>query len=1008
MFLIWKFNGVVMEIYDEDAKIITNNFYDNKNKIKVGQMIFTSSGEGIIIQEVNEKTIIVEYKNKKYERDKAVLGKSLFISNPLNEEGRIKTNKSNDIVIGIEVGQRLYTRDGEEVIVSEINEKTINVEYKNKKFVRDKSVLGKTLFVTNPQENKSVFNSINFEEPKYEKQFEIIKEQEPENIFQGKSRLEEINEIELSVGGFKKNETHLYHDVYGEGVFVDFDSTNKYILVSFNNETKTFVYHDVIGKHLFVKKTDKLIKREEFLKNSKNKQEDLEEQKFFADVCEVADKFLKSANEEVRYIKWGYNDFSDSFDSSVYEKHQVAIKEVTLWENIKNNPYFARVDHGENLKFYIGRNAVEDLVIDWRDKICNLYYQYNIYVGNEKYNLSLVRDFDIISGICCGFNDKYSRKGDYGHYEVENNVISDEFLIKIISANRGDKKTHDIIQTIQRNQYDIITSEESKSMIVSGCAGSGKTMIMLHRLSYMIFNNKDIDIKDIYVISPTRLLSLENDELSRTLNVNSANRLAIGLFNASLVKKYYDLNKTYNHNTFERINSNTYLDTEFIKLIYSDSFIKAFKNEISDIILTDNKRKNSFLDGVKTRLLNEYKIFCEEDVKFDSIPDAYRKSESLLKYYENLIKAVSRLPIENAYEKIKDIDKSISENTKDTTLEGKREVLRILIKDWSMSDKTIRNESDKKISVDNNIFNEVFGYFNVLGKKNSGNKNLFSKFSYLKNRFDSSLQFWDKYKKTFEKLNRYEEFVSGNSLNYFSEIMNQLIIDIKNKYFIDVENIYEFEVFLHLTGCNEIFGRLHNKRTFIFIDEFQDYAFTELELYKQVFPNAIFNLFGDIKQSINAKGLNENEFEDVVDDNWMSFSINENYRNARQITEYTNSVFNMKMMPIGIDGTVKQFDIININSEIELNEDDRIALIVKNIDLYEKIKNQIHFESIKKINVIYDDDCEVKRGFLNVIPISLAKGLEFEQVFVLPNKMNDNETYVAYTRALNSLYVLNM
>ena len=96
-------------------------------------------------------------------------------------------------------------------------------------------------------------------------------------------------------------------------------------------------------------------------------------------------------------MKYGYNDFSDSYDSSIHQKHQIAIKELDLWREIRNNPYFARVDHGNNSKFYIGKNAIDGLVVDWRDKICNLYYQYNIYIGNEKHNLSLVR-FEIISG----------------------------------------------------------------------------------------------------------------------------------------------------------------------------------------------------------------------------------------------------------------------------------------------------------------------------------------------------------------------------------------------------------------------------------------------------------------------------------------------------------------------------------------------------------------------------------------------------------------------------------
>ena len=211
--------------------------------------------------------------------------------------------------------------------------------------------------------------------------------------------------------------------------------------------------------------------------------------------------------------------------------------------------------------------------------------------------------------------------------------------------------------------------------------------------------------------------------------------------------------------------------------MYSDSFIKAFKEEISNIILTDNKRNNNFLESEKIRLLNEYKYFCEEGVKFDSISDAYRKGALLLKYYDNLRRAGSRLPIINAVEKIKSIDKSLSNNTNDKTLQRKNEVLKILVKDWRMSDKVIYSGKNE-VSLNDNIFNEVFGYFNVLGRSSSGNKNILFQFPYLKNKFDSSLQFWDKYKKVVEKIYKYEEFLSGNSLDYFSEIMNQLIIDI--------------------------------------------------------------------------------------------------------------------------------------------------------------------------------------------------------------------------------------
>ena len=65
----------------------------------------------------------------------------------------------------------------------------------------------------------------------------------------------------------------------------------------------------------------------------------------------------------------------------------------------------------------------------------------------------------------------------------------DPFLMDILIKNRHIHKLTDIIKTIQSNQNSIIRQPLNSNLIVQGCAGSGKTMIMLHRLSYLKFNN---------------------------------------------------------------------------------------------------------------------------------------------------------------------------------------------------------------------------------------------------------------------------------------------------------------------------------------------------------------------------------------------------------------------------------------------------------------------------------------------------------------------------------------
>ena len=59
-------------------------------------------------------------------------------------------------------------------------------------------------------------------------------------------------------------------------------------------------------------------------------------------------------------------------------------------------------------------------------------------------------------------------------------------------------------------------------LTVCGCAGSGKTMIMFHRLRYLLYNNPDLDAKCAFLISPINLLLQVSDELSQTLQLSNA------------------------------------------------------------------------------------------------------------------------------------------------------------------------------------------------------------------------------------------------------------------------------------------------------------------------------------------------------------------------------------------------------------------------------------------------------------------------------------------------------
>lgn len=81
--------------------------------------------------------------------------------------------------------------------------------------------------------------------------------------------------------------------------------------------------------------------------------------------------------------------------------------------------------------------------------------------------------------------------------------------------------------------------------------------------------------------------------------------------------------------------------------------------------------------------------------------------------------------------------------------------------------------------------------------------------------------------------------------------------------------------------------------------------------------------------------------------------------------------------------------------------DDRIAVITESIT--DELRATLQGYDVN----YYEETGEIIRGIYNILPISLAKGLEFEKVIVIQQGMTMNEYYVACTRAIKELYVVS-
>ena len=439
----------------------------------------------------------------------------------------------------------------------------------------------------------------------------------------------------------------------------------------------------------------------------------------------------------------------------------------------------------------------------------------------------------------------------------------------------------------------------------------------------------------------------------------------------------------------KNIMPNVHLSASFIKTQYSQQNISKLISVLHSI-LNDENEKVRFIEKEKDRLVKMVSAFTK--THYNNLSEVTSQKDpyySFLELYDNSVSELKSISKENIIAMISHMKKmNTNKKYRITVLE----LLLSLNLFWGSTKRT-KNKGD--IYINEDCLKSVFKLFEQTnwngGKKGSKD--------YILGHYNP-IDFYREYSKIIDQLNRLYDFENNIKYAYLFDLIKSIIDNEKKANGISLSHLYEYELFIHLCMCHDTFGALSTNQYMTFIDEFQDFSNTELMIYKKIFPNGIFNFYGDFNQCINAKGTHSIESLKCVDSTWGNFEISENYRNAYDITQYVNNKFNMNMMPIGIKGNVftEKFSIDAFKLSIE---DDRIACIVKDNNPI-----TIEFAKHEKFNIITDSDNSIIRGKINVVPVSLVKGLEFERVYVIPEGMSRNEEYVAYTRALNELYII--
>lgn len=235
----------------------------------------------------------------------------------------------------------------------------------------------------------------------------------------------------------------------------------------------------------------------------------------------VVNDNLENYGREVARMQEDIDEMLAHYHDNDVEVFTILNNTVTMHEHMKralirnekaqNKPYFGRIifhDKALNKEesLYIGRGGISRdathwMVVDWRAPVANAYYEnglgecsYEAPQGAQiRIDLRLKRTYEIEGG----------RLLDYFDSEV---IANDELLTKYLAKNKQ-AVLSEIVATIQKEQNEIIRKSPYHNTIVQGVAGSGKTTVAMHRISYILYNYEErFRPDDFYIVGSNRIL----------------------------------------------------------------------------------------------------------------------------------------------------------------------------------------------------------------------------------------------------------------------------------------------------------------------------------------------------------------------------------------------------------------------------------------------------------------------------------------------------------------------
>lgn len=712
-------------------------------------------------------------------------------------------------------------------------------------------------------------------------------------------------------------------------------------------------------------------------------------------------KEIKESEERLErgFEDYDFDDYADDFmKAALRDKFTQRIKNLKM---VINKPYFARVDFIEkgDIKrdaFYLGKvmvtdhNTLEQIVIDWRAPIADLYYEgrlgeanYNCPAGNIDGEIKLKRQYF------------FNKDGELENVMDIDITTNDEMLQPFLAAN-SDTRLKNIISTIQAEQNKIIRSEMWRPLVVQGVAGSGKTTIALHRIAYLIYNyDKNFFPEEFLIIAPSKFFLNYISNVLPDLGVERVQQSTYEDIAFEIIGDEFDIEDPNEKLAIIIDNNKSDKEKEMSKVIEQASILKSsirFKNMLDEYLYELEKR-----------------FIPDEDFKIDKY--VFMKREDIHHLY---FREYANLPICRRIEEI-------VKHLKNSVMMRSGEIL-----------KDIEEERDYKIAkvkaeepieeIRLSMIRNLYGDAEKLAK------------SVIKDAKKHALNYFGA-NKVMTPLKYYKEFLDV----YFEQIASERIDKRQIKYIkdsfataqrkgkIEMEDIAPLmyiKCMVH--GVKTKFELKH-----IVVDEAQDFSEFQFYVFKKIIKSNSMTILGDLAQGIYYyRGTrNWQKTMSIVfgeDSDLKYLTLKKTYRTTEEIMNVANKVISNindvlncelgePVMKNGAPVTFKHFenhsDMINqIKARLEEFKQKgftNIAIIGKTIPDCLKLQKELNND---EIHMISSKDAEYNGG-INICPSYLSKGLEFDAVIITDTDVNNYTKsevdtkllYVCITRAMNTL-----